>query len=104
MKVVELDLRFCYVRWVISGRSAFHAKLELHQTDANENWICSSDCSRWRWSCPCAVTGHHAMKAYWGNGGKFSRILDLSTRWRWVVSFTPRPLYSPGKEPLVPIE
>jgi hypothetical protein len=30
-------------------------------------------------------------------------ILDLGTRWRWVVSFTPRPLYPPGKEPLLPI-
>jgi hypothetical protein len=25
---------------------------------------------------------HHAMKAYWGNGGKAPRILDLGTRWR----------------------
>jgi len=30
-------------------------------------------------------------------------ILDISSRGRWVVSFTPRPLYRPGKEPLVPI-
>jgi hypothetical protein len=26
-------------------------------------------------------------------------ILDLGTRWRWVVSFTPRPLYTQGKSP-----
>jgi hypothetical protein len=26
-------------------------------------------------------------------------ILDLGTRWRWVVSFTPRPLYRQGKTP-----
>jgi hypothetical protein len=26
-----------------------------------------------------------------------STILDLGTRWRWVVSFTPRPLYLPGE-------
>jgi hypothetical protein len=24
-------------------------------------------------------------------------ILDLGTRWRWVLSFTPRPLYTRGK-------
>jgi hypothetical protein len=29
------------------------------------------------------------MKAYWGSGGIAPRILDLGTRWRWVVSFTP---------------
>jgi len=27
-----------------------------------------------------------------GSGGKAPRILDLSTRWRRVVSFTPLPL------------
>jgi hypothetical protein len=29
------------------------------------------------------------MKAYWGSGNIAPRILDLGTRWRWVVSFTP---------------
>jgi hypothetical protein len=33
------------------------------------------------------------MKAYWVSGGIAPRILDLGTRLRWVVSFTPRPLY-----------
>jgi hypothetical protein len=28
-----------------------------------------------------------------------STILDLDTRWRWVVSFKPRPLYSRGNRP-----
>jgi len=32
------------------------------------------------------------MKAYWGSVGTTLRVLDLSTRWRWVVSFTPRAL------------
>jgi len=30
-------------------------------------------------------------------------ILKLCTRWRWVVSFTPRPLYSRRKRPTVSI-
>jgi hypothetical protein len=34
-----------------------------------------------------------------GSGGIDPRILDLGTRWRWVVSFTPRPLYPQGKSP-----
>jgi hypothetical protein len=38
------------------------------------------------------LTKHHAMKTYWGNEGIVPRILDLGTRWRWVVSFTPRQL------------
>jgi len=39
------------------------------------------------------------MKAYWGSGGITLRLLDLSTRWRWVVSFMPQPLYPWGKSP-----
>jgi hypothetical protein len=54
-------------------------------------------------SCPVALTEHHAMKAYWGNEIIAPRILDFDTRWRSVVSFTPRPLLPPGKKPLVPI-
>jgi hypothetical protein len=43
------------------------------------------------------------MKACWGSGGIDPRILDLGTSWRWVVSFTPRPLYPPGKSPWYPL-
>jgi hypothetical protein len=39
------------------------------------------------------------MKAYWGSGGTAPHILDLSTRWRWVVSFTPRPLTHKERAP-----
>ena len=34
----------------------------------------------------------YAVNAYRGSGGVASPILNLGTRWRWVVSFTPRPL------------
>jgi hypothetical protein len=30
-------------------------------------------------------------------------ILDLDTRWRWVVSFMPRPLYPRGNRPWYPL-
>jgi hypothetical protein len=49
------------------------------------------------------LTKHHAMKTYWGNGGIAPRILDLGTRWRWVVSFAPRPLYPQGMSPWYPL-
>jgi hypothetical protein len=49
------------------------------------------------------LTEHHAMKAYWGSGGIAPRI-DLGTRWRRVVSFTPRPLYPQGKSPWYPLD
>jgi hypothetical protein len=45
---------------------------------------------------------HHAIKTYWGSGGIVPRILELGTRWRWVVSFTPRPLYPQVKSPWYP--
>jgi hypothetical protein len=50
------------------------------------------------------LTKHHAMKMYWGSGSIAPRILDLDTRWRWVVSLTPRPLYSQGKNPWYPLD
>jgi len=48
------------------------------------------------------LTEHHAMKAYWGNGGT-PRILDLGTKWERMVSFAPRPLYLQGKSPCYPL-
>jgi hypothetical protein len=44
------------------------------------------------------------LKAYWGSGGIAPLILDLGTRWRWVVSFTTWPLYPQGKSPWYPLD
>jgi hypothetical protein len=33
-----------------------------------------------------------------------STFLDLGTSWRWVVNFTPRPLYPRGKSPRYPLD
>jgi hypothetical protein len=44
------------------------------------------------------------MKAYSGSGGIAPCILDLGTRRKWVVSFTPRPLYPQGKSPWYPLD
>jgi hypothetical protein len=34
------------------------------------------------------LTKHEAMKMYWGSRRIVPPIIDLTTRWRWVVSFT----------------
>jgi hypothetical protein len=34
------------------------------------------------------------MKTYWKSGDIAPYVLKLGTRWRWVVSVTPRPLFS----------
>jgi hypothetical protein len=49
------------------------------------------------------LTQHHAAKRHWRSGGIAPDILDLGTRWRWVVSFTTRPLYPQGKSPRYPL-
>jgi hypothetical protein len=41
---------------------------------------------------------------YIGEWRYSSTILDLDIRSRWVVSFTPRPLYSRGKSPWYPLD
>jgi hypothetical protein len=53
---------------------------------------------------PVLLTEHHAMKTYWGSRGIAPHILDLGTKWRSVVSFTPRPLYPQRKGPLYPLD
>jgi len=45
---------------------------------------------------------YHAMKWYLGSRGTAPSILNLSTRWRWVVSFMPWPLFPWGNNSLVP--
>jgi hypothetical protein len=35
----------------------------------------------------------NALNTYWESGGIAPHTLDLSTRWRWVVSFMHQPLY-----------
>jgi hypothetical protein len=67
--------------------------------------VCSSDfllvgkrCERK--SCPGALT--LCLEDMWSSGGMAPSILDLGTRWRWVVCFTPRPLYPRGNRPRHP--
>jgi len=39
------------------------------------------------------------MKTYWGRGSIAPRILDLGTRWRWLVRFTPGGFTPRGRAP-----
>jgi len=44
------------------------------------------------------------MEEYWGSGFIALRVFDLGTRWRWTVSFTPRPLYPQRKSSRYPLD
>jgi hypothetical protein len=44
------------------------------------------------------------MKAYWGVKVYLHAFFDLGIRWRWVVSFNPRPLKPQGKSPWYPLD
>jgi hypothetical protein len=46
--------------------------------------------------CPCATT--------YGEWRYSSTTLDHGTWWRWVVSFTPRPLYARRRSPRYPLD
>jgi hypothetical protein len=46
---------------------------------------------------------HHAMKTL-GNGRIVPRMLNFDARWRWVVSFTFRPLYVRGRTSRLPLD
>jgi hypothetical protein len=65
------------------------------------------------WFCHMSLTsGELSLYFNWaprdegvlGEWGIAPPILDLGTRWRWVVSFTPRPLYPQGKSPCHPLD
>jgi hypothetical protein len=75
-----------------------HAKLpglyESHQTKLH---------TRCEFSRDGKVVLVHNTKAYWRTRGTFPVILYLGTRWRWVVKFTPLPLY-PWERTPVPTE
>jgi hypothetical protein len=43
------------------------------------------------------------MKAYWGSGS-IAFVILACTRWRWVISFMPWPLYPQGKSPCFPLD
>jgi hypothetical protein len=52
---------------------------------------------------PVLLTEHHAMKVYWGVEVWLHAFFDFGSRWRWVFSFTPQPLYSQEKSPWYPL-
>jgi hypothetical protein len=63
-------------------------------------------CPSYSKSCPCA--SFELSFTPWRRIGAVEVYLhsffDLGTRWRWVVSFTPRPLYPQGKSPWYPLD
>jgi hypothetical protein len=46
----------------------------------------------------------YLIKHYMGEWRYSSTIPDLDIRWRWIVSFTPRPLYPQRKNPGYPLD
>jgi hypothetical protein len=48
---------------------------------------------KWKVNLTPPLIKHHAMKTYCNSRGKAPLILNLSNRWRWVVSCTSRPFY-----------
>lgn len=68
-------------------------------------WSITNLCTLVTWhihSLHLHVKSAHAMKASMGTKFTVPHVLNLSTRWRWVISFTPRPLY-PRKRRAGPI-
>jgi hypothetical protein len=82
-----------------------HAPIRIQTCDPNVREAEDSTCLRpapWR-NTHCLIK-HHAMKVYLRSRGIAPHILKLGTRWRWVVSITPRPLYSQGKSLWYPVD
>jgi hypothetical protein len=50
------------------------------------------------------ITEHQDIKAYWGMEVYLHAFFDLGCRWKYVDSFTPRPLYPQGKSPFYQLD
>jgi hypothetical protein len=51
----------------------------------------------------CLTNQALRYEGVWGSGHIDPHFLDLGTSWRWVVSFTPLPVYPRGKSPRYPL-
>jgi hypothetical protein len=83
----------CLALWAWRRRGHDPPKRRLSFNELHGRYI-PEDGILQKWSCPCVyIIRHNAMMTY----GKVELVLELGTRWRWVVKFTPRPLYHKGK-------
>jgi hypothetical protein len=52
----------------------------------------------------CSLNWAPRHEGVLGSGGIAPRIIDLGTRLRWVLSFTPRSFYPQGRRPWYPLD
>jgi hypothetical protein len=74
--------------------------MTVRNTRSNRFDLSRASLSTAQWRYILYLTTHHAHEVIWGSSGIAPRILNLDTRWRWVVRFTPRSLYPRGKSVL----
>jgi len=113
-KVISVSSLLFFL-WILSYFSSSFCCLALH-CDSTSNAVVKDRGAKWSWStwltsahvstvkvslCFNWVRHHESVL---GSGGIAPRILDLGTRWRWVVSLTTRPLYTRNKSPRYPLD
>jgi hypothetical protein len=96
----------CLLMWKTVSMNLLETCVFLHLITPKINWLPPETFLFWVHAdfSVCYKTEHHAMKLCWRIGGVAPRILDLGTRWKWVVSFAARPLYTRGKSPWYPLD
>jgi hypothetical protein len=74
--------------------------------EADHSHPCSAEVKEWMelYLYSPNTPSWRGPRSCWGTGGIAPSILDLGTRWKWVVRFTPRPLYPQGKSPWYPLD
>jgi hypothetical protein len=94
LRIISIYLEACQYVIVNSIISALLYQYRTIVTDKKNRRNIRSACVKLKLSL-CA------MKTYWGSGGIAVRVLDLGTRWWWMVNFTTRPLCPLCKVPPV---
>jgi hypothetical protein len=108
--VFNLALYLLYLyRWLILALRNVHLSKFLPAfLPSNGNRFSSIRSTRWWWKGKvklflCLTNQALCREGVWESGCIDRRYLDLGASWRWVVRFTPQPLYHLGIEPPVPI-
>jgi len=96
----------CYLTLLMQGSFLHYGVQHSTKEDAfsPENFL-----GLWEWEVQYPLTAHsgtmqHTVTGYWKHGGNAPSILNLSTRWRWIVSFMLHFLYPWGKSSQNPVD
>jgi hypothetical protein len=88
--------------WLVPLHILRYSFSNMHANCSIFHSVCPKTC-KVKLKLSLCLAKHRAMKTYWRSGSIAPSILDIGTR-RWMVSFTPQPLYPQEKSTWYPLD